>query len=127
MAGCFFGKPPFNPFVAEFAVFVFLHIVVLFPPLPALLLPTLSPAGARWRRQSGSRVLSSFLQRKIKKKGLFSFACVTAPFPAVGGKDYVMCSRYFVNGAQPRDSLSLDRRGRQGKEKEKKKKKTTTQ
>lgn len=32
MAGCFFGKPPFNPFGAEFAGFVFFHIVVLFPP-----------------------------------------------------------------------------------------------
>lgn len=44
MAGCFFGKPPFNPFGAEFAGFVFFHIVVLFPP-PRLPLP--------WRARAG--------------------------------------------------------------------------
>lgn len=136
MVGCFFGKPPFNPFGAEFAVFVFFHIVVLFPssayPFPS----GRTLEASVW--EQGPFFPSFFffffyfffsnLQRKEKKRSLFSFAWVTVPFPTVGGKDYVMCSRYFVNGAQPCDSPSLDRRGRQGKEKENKKKiKTTTQ
>lgn len=126
MAGCFFGKPPFNPFRAEFAVFVFFHIVVLFPPSAYPFPGGRTLEASVW--EQGPFFPSFFFPfffsesaEKGKKKGLFSFAWVTAPFPAVGGKDYVMCSRYFVNGAQPCDSPSLDRRGRQGKEKEKKK------
>lgn len=93
-----------------------------FPP------PTPSPARARWRRQSGSGVLSSsfifyFLQVcREKKNGLFSFAWAPVPFCAAGGKDYVMCSRYFVNGAQPCDSPSLGWRGEAGEGERQKKK-----
>lgn len=134
MARCFFGKPPFNPFEAEFAGFVFFHIVVLFPP--RLPLPRRAHAGGV-SLGAGSFLPFFFIfffffksaEKGKKKEVYFRLLGLQRLSPPSGGKDYVMCSRYFVNGAQPCDSPSLDRRGRQGKEKEKNKKKikTTTQ
>lgn len=79
MARCFFGKPPFNPFEAEFAGFVFFHIVVLFPP--RLPLPRRAHAGGV-SLGAGSFLPFFFiffffsnLQRKEKKKR-FIFVCL---------------------------------------------------